>query len=101
MGIIIYGSSKCSLCGRVLHEVDDLIGFWAFIAQNAHHLWEYSDSAMHKSCFISWPHRDEFIELHNQVFLKLPRADGLCRHVTADAEYFWYIPETGELTPWD
>jgi len=59
MAIIIIGSSKCSLCGEVLNENDEIILWKAFLDKN-HKLWQYSDSGMHSTCFNKWASKSEF-----------------------------------------
>jgi hypothetical protein len=61
MALVIIGESKCALCGEVLQNQQRIIGFPAFIADRGDPLYRYSDSAMHRSCFETWTHRDTMI----------------------------------------
>ena len=59
MAIIFKGLSRCSICNKILHETEIIIGWQAFLSKE-HKLWKYSDSGMHKQCFNSWEHKKEF-----------------------------------------
>jgi len=62
MATIFLGSSRCSICGEILHENEELVSWKAFLNKD-HELWEYSDSGMHKSCFDAWEHKEVFEHL--------------------------------------
>ena len=61
--IIIRGKTSCSLCGAVLADGEDVVATTHFIADQADPLWRYSDSGMHRECFLAWEHRALFVEL--------------------------------------
>ena len=67
MAIIIQGLTNCSICDKTLQPEDDVVSTTHFIVDDKHHLWRYSDSGMHRSCFLKWQHKDEFKELYNQL----------------------------------
>jgi hypothetical protein len=66
VALIIRGKSKCSLCGGVLATGDEIVGFRAFLARG-HRLWRQSDSALHASCYATWPERPEFERLYAEA----------------------------------
>jgi hypothetical protein len=81
MAIVILGQSTCVICGNTLVADDDLVMTTAFLSEG-HPMWRFSDAAMHRFCFLSWPRRAEFIyyfnytqNLHNAGILKM-RDDG-------------------------
>jgi len=59
------GKTECSICGKTIDDVHDLVGFPAFIGPN-HPLHEYSDSAFHKNCFEQWTQKDELQSLYER-----------------------------------
>lgn len=60
MAILQLGQSKCSICGSVSAEGDDIVATTHFIADENDPLWQYSDSGMHRHCYEAWEHRDDF-----------------------------------------
>lgn len=42
-----------------------------FIGDEAHPLWRFSDSAMHRSCFKGWSHVEEFRSAYNEIWPKI------------------------------
>jgi len=67
MALFNPGVSKCSICHKVLNDNDDRIGTSAFIRDETDKLWPYSDSNMHKKCFIEWELKEEFIKRFNEA----------------------------------
>jgi len=67
MALFFPGITECSICGVVVNEDDNYFGTTHFIPDDSHHLWRFSDSIMHKECFRKWPHKDEFVLLHNEA----------------------------------
>jgi hypothetical protein len=60
MALVFRGKTTCMICGEVLQQDDDIGATTAFIADKSDPLWRYSDAAFHRSCFSSWPLRQEF-----------------------------------------
>lgn len=60
MALLALGMSKCPICNEVLHPGQAIVATSHFIGDPADHLWRFSDSGMHVSCFADWEHRDEF-----------------------------------------
>lgn len=68
MAIIIAGASKCSICDAVLARGEDVIGTPHFIHDSSHPLWPFSDSGMHRACFLAWPKASEFRAAYNDLW---------------------------------
>jgi len=71
MGIILLGKSTCPRCNQLLREGEDILGFPHFIHDQSHPLWDFSDSSMHKECFLNWEKAGEFRDLYNELWPKL------------------------------
>ena len=67
MAIILRGKTICSLCGKVIQQGDHVTASTHFISDQAHPLWKFSDSAMHRECFSTWDQAAAFRALHNQT----------------------------------
>lgn len=67
MAVIIRGKSKCSVCGKVIDERDQIVATSQFITDANDPLWKFSNTAMHKRCFLGWDRRSEFIDRYNQI----------------------------------
>ena len=75
MAMILEGSSQCSICERPLYSRDGIVFFGHFISDTEDPLWRFSDSAMHRKCFLSWPPREEFRARQNQDLRQAVYAD--------------------------
>jgi len=60
MTIVIRGKSKCPICDGLLDDQREYFGTPHFIVVSSHPLYRFSGSAMHRDCFITWPHASEF-----------------------------------------
>jgi len=67
MALLVLGASKCSLCGEILARAQDVVANSAFIDDVSDPFWKYSDSGMHRQCFLDWADREEFIAKFNEV----------------------------------
>jgi len=67
MALFNPGVSECPICNRVLYNNDARIGTSMFINDRKDKFWRYSDSCMHKQCFMNWELRKEFIERYNKA----------------------------------
>jgi len=84
MAIIIRGKTKCSLCGKVLNDADEIVATQAFIQDRNNPLWRYSDSAMHKPCFFIWNKKEEFISMYNETLGKIVWDNGTSYYMKLD-----------------
>jgi hypothetical protein len=66
MAIVIMGS-ECALCGSIFGASDKIVMVPPFIADEAHPLWRFSDSAMHRACFADWDQAEQFRGIYNAV----------------------------------
>ena len=66
MALVIVGQSTCSVCAEVLEESQPLATFPAIPFEPGSELSEFSDSAMHQTCFDSWPLREAFVDDFNR-----------------------------------
>lgn len=82
--MIIYGRTVCSICSEVLNIEDSIIITSHFISDKNDPLWPYSDSGMHKECFLAWSQRQEFIKRFNQIVGKQKYPDGGYRRMGDD-----------------
>jgi hypothetical protein len=73
MAIILEGVSTCTVCGAVLSKggIADYVAFPHFITDPAHPRWRHSDSGIHRTCFQSWDHAEEFRAIFNETSLLL------------------------------
>jgi hypothetical protein len=71
VAIVFRGKTRCSICGAVIDDGADWVGTPHFIQDDAHPLWRFSDSAMHRACFVGWEHADEFRALYDVLWNKL------------------------------
>lgn len=55
MAIIIRGSSKCSLCGKVIEDGQDVVAFSPFVGNELDPLWIFNDRGFHRACFEAHP----------------------------------------------
>jgi hypothetical protein len=72
MALFLQGSTCCSICGNVIGCDDKIVATTHFIADNADPLWRFSDSVMHRECYETWPHRDEFAKRYKEVMGRRP-----------------------------
>ena len=63
---IVGGHVDCSICGKdIATDSDSYVTAPHFIGDHNHPLHRFSDSAMHRSCFVAWEHRPAFQETFN------------------------------------
>jgi hypothetical protein len=67
MSLIVLGKTECSLCSGIIRAGDNIVSTSHFIAQQDDPLWRFSDSAMHRSCFLAWDQRAKFVEKFNRT----------------------------------
>lgn len=57
-----------------------------FIADSNDPLWRYSDSGMHKTCFLKWEHRQDFIKKYNETVGVITWGNGTYHYMEDDGE---------------
>ena len=67
MALIFLGKTECSLCSSIIGADEDIVSTSHFIGQQDDPLWRFSDSAMHRSCFLAWDQRAKFVEKFNRT----------------------------------
>ena len=82
MAILILGKTECSICGGTLNEGDDIVATTHFIHDQDHHLWRFSDSGIHRDCFLTWEHRAEFVTLYNDTLGTVSWGNGKRHHMS-------------------
>ena len=65
MALILCGKTECSICGVIIKDGDTIVATTHFLRDPNDPLWRFSDSGMHRSCFLAWPLRDTFVERYN------------------------------------
>ena len=61
------GEAQCPICGRVVEQLDGIVGGYSFL-KPPDPLARFSNSIMHRSCFVSWDQRLTFIAKFNSMF---------------------------------
>ncbi len=84
MALIFFGTTECSLCGVVLNQGDDIVATTHFLADRNDPLWRFSDSAMHRSCFLAWDRREAFVKKYNDTVGAVTWGDGTHHHMEDD-----------------
>jgi hypothetical protein len=97
VALIVLGSSWCPLCGRVLHQGDELVATSHFIADPRDPLWCYSDAGMHRSCFLTWEHREAFRVRYNEAVRRFARGTAALRLMSWDGSVEEDCPEPGDV----
>jgi hypothetical protein len=84
VALILLGKTECSICGVILNDGDDLVATTHFIADQNDPLWRFSDSAMHRSCFLGWEHRQSFVKKYNDTIGAITWGNGMYHHMEDD-----------------
>ena len=58
--MIALGHSRCALCGKVLEEGQEIMGFPAFASIENPEFHRFNDRGAHETCFKQWPQRERF-----------------------------------------
>ena len=83
MALRLPGTS-CSICGNVLANDSDVVATTHFIDDDSDPLWQFSDSCMHRACFLSWKHKDEFRRKYNESIGMIVWENGTRHHMEPD-----------------
>lgn len=65
IAIVVRGKTACSLCGRLISETDNTVMFPHFLWDDTHPLFRFSDTAMHRRCFVGWEDAKQFRMIYN------------------------------------
>jgi hypothetical protein len=84
VALIFPGKTECSICGVVLNEGDDMVATTHFIADQNDPLWRFSDSAMHRSCFLGWVQRQAFVRKYNETIGTITWGNGTYHRMEDD-----------------
>ena len=84
MALILPGKSECSVCGVVLNEGDDIAATTHFIADPNDPLWRFSDSGVHRSCFLGWDQRQAFMGKYNDTIGAITWGNGTYHRMEDD-----------------
>ena len=66
--MIISGQSKCSICDKVLDEQERYILIPAFLEDESHVLFQYTDTGFHQDCFNKSSFRDDLVSAYNEYY---------------------------------
>ena len=84
VALIFPGKTECSLCGNVIMAGDEIVATSHFIADRNDPLWRFSDSAMHRSCFLTWDQREAFVAKFNERVGPITFGNGTYHHMDSD-----------------
>ena len=84
MALILLGKTQCSLCGNVIMTADEIVATSHFIADQDDPLWRFSDSALHRSCFLTWDQRVAFVAKFNEVVGEITFGNGTYHLMESD-----------------
>ena len=84
VALILFGKTECSLCGNVFMAGDEIVATSHFIADRDDPLWRFSDSAMHRSCFLAWDRREAFVAKFNQLVGGITFGNGTYHRMESD-----------------
>jgi hypothetical protein len=71
MAIILRGKTLCSICGQTLLDGEAIVASPHFIHDEHHPLRKFSDSGMHRTCFIGWSKATAFRAAYHELWPKL------------------------------
>ena len=91
MALLMFGSSRCAICGGILEDKLNVVATSHFITDRSDPLYHYSDVGMHSECFVAWPLRSEFTARYNAVQRPAP-ATGLQKRMEPDGQIVWQQP---------
>ena len=87
---LVFSDTKCAICAQILKDKPcderEYVATSHFIGDRSHHLWRFSDAAMHKQCFMNWEHRKEFVQLFNKTVSKQVSGSGFSHRMNDDGE---------------
>jgi hypothetical protein len=92
-------NSTCALCNKLLN--DPIFATTHFLGDPSHHLFAYSDAAMHWDCYAKWEHQAEFAELFFNTAINRDRDTTYWRllgmNSDVQASYGWMPDEVANI----
>lgn len=92
MAIILLGQTLCVICGSVLTEEDEVVGFPAFVFNEADPLRDFNDAGVHARCFEKHPLKVDVAERVGEFLERNKPEARVCvvcdRPVTDHREHF-------------
>ena len=86
MALIFFGKTKCAICSVVINESDDIVATSHFIADPGDPLCPFSDSPIHRSCFLEWDQRRNFVKKFNDTVGGVTFGNGTSQRMRDDGE---------------
>jgi hypothetical protein len=100
MAIIIRGKSKCSLCGAIIQEGQEVVAFPPFVPNELDPLWIFNDGAFHADCFYSHPLASKAQTRYKEIKAHTGPGNRLCavckKQIKDPDEYFTLGHLTGD-----
>ena len=63
---------------------DEIVATSHFIADSNDPLWQFSDSGMHRSCFLTWDQREAFVAKFNRLVSGITLGNGTYHQMESD-----------------
>lgn len=83
MALITRRSTSCPLCGEGIGAHDDIVATSQFL-ESGHPLFQFSDAAMHRGCFLAWKDRAEFVAAFNVRVGPMVSGSGMSHRMAED-----------------
>jgi hypothetical protein len=80
------GRAHCALCGEDIRPAEDALVTPDFLADETDPLWRFSDTSMHRACFLVWDRRKAFVARYNRLVRQWLAPDGSHLHMTSEGE---------------
>jgi hypothetical protein len=84
VALVLPGKTECSICGGVIMDHDEVVATSHFIADRNDPLWRFSDSAMHRRCFVAWGWKAEFVTRFNQIVGEITFGNGTYQQMDSE-----------------
>lgn len=78
MTLLLRGKTICNICGQVIGENDEAVGFSPFVMNAADPLFRFDDAAMHATCFASHPLAEKAKARYEEVRSRLAPSQRIC-----------------------
>jgi hypothetical protein len=94
MTILLYGKSKCPLCGQVINETEPVYCFPAFVINELDPCFFFSDAAFHEVCLKQHPYGSSAIRSAEEYYSKVgpgKRKCVVCKEEVTDSDDYFLI----------